>query len=98
MDGEMANRARSSGAKYRARMAREGLVRIEVTVWREDAGLVRQVAAALSNPTRRAATRALLQRQLVKSARPGLKALLAAAPLKGIVLDRRQDVGRDVDL
>jgi hypothetical protein len=94
----MVSRARSSVAKHRARKAREGLVRVEVNVRKEDASLVRQVAAALSDPARQAAARALLQRRFVEPAKPGLKALLASAPLEGIDLDRSQDVGRDVDL
>jgi hypothetical protein len=60
--------------------------------------LVRQVAAALSDPARQAAARALLQRRFAEPAGPSLKALLASAPLEGIDLDRSQDVGRDVDL
>jgi hypothetical protein len=95
---EMTSRARSSVAKHRARKAREGLVRIEVNVRREDASLIRQVASALSDPARQAAARALLQRRFVEPANPGLKALLASAPLEGIDLERSQDVGRDVDL
>jgi hypothetical protein len=94
----MTNRAPSSVAKHRARKAREGLVRVEVNVRKEDASLVRQVAAALSDPARQAAARALLQRRFVEPAGPSLKALLASAPLEGIDLDRSQDVGRDVDL
>jgi len=76
-------------------MAREGLVRVEVDVRREDASLVRRVAAALS---RQAAVRTPLQRGFAESAGPSLKALLASAPLNGIDLDRSQDLGRDVDL
>jgi hypothetical protein len=94
----MTNRAPSSVAKHRARKAREGLVRVEVNVRKEDASLVRQVAAALSDPARQVAARALLQRRFVEPAGPSLKALLASAPLEGIDLDRSQDVGRDVDL
>jgi len=85
-------------AKYRARKARDGHVRVEVNVRKEDASLVRQVAAALSDPVRQADARALLQRRFGKPANPGLKALLVSAPLEGIDLDRSRDVGRDVDL
>ncbi len=94
----MNNRARSSVAKHRARKAREGLVRVEVNVHREDASLIRQVAAALSDPARQAVARALLQRRFIEPAGSSLKELLASAPLEGIDLDRSQDVGRDVDL
>lgn len=90
--------ARSSVSKHRARKAREGLVRVEVTVRKEDARLMRQVAAALADPARQAAARALLHRRFVEPAGPSLKELLASAPLEGIDLERSKDVGRDVDL
>jgi len=94
----MTNRARSSGAKGCARKAPEGLVRVEVTVRREDASLARQVAAVLSAPTWQAAARALLHRRFVEPESLSLKALLASGPLEGIELDRSPDVGRNVDL
>jgi hypothetical protein len=34
-------------------MARQGFVRVEVSVRKEDAGLIRRVAAVLSDPLRR---------------------------------------------
>ncbi len=37
----MAGKAKSSVAKHRARMERQGLVRVEVSVRKEDASLVR---------------------------------------------------------
>jgi hypothetical protein len=66
-------------------------------VRKEDAGLLRQVAAALSDPDRRDATRILLRQRLVEPPRLSLKALLASAPLDDIDLDRPRDFGRDVD-
>jgi hypothetical protein len=94
----MSSRTRSSLASHRARKARQGFVRVEVNVRKEDAGLVRQVAAALSDPARRAAARTLLRRRFIEPAKLSLKALLASAPLEGINLDRSHEVGRDVDL
>jgi DUF1365 family protein len=94
----MSNQAYSALVRYRARKARQGFVRIEVNVHREDAGLVRQVAAALSDPARQAAARALLRQQFIEPATLSLKTLLASAPLEGIDLDRPHDLGRDVDL
>jgi len=94
----MSSRARSSLSKYRARKSRAGFVRVEVNVRKEDAGLVRQVAAALSDPARQAATRRILRQRVVEPAKVSLKALLASAPLEGIDLERSQDLGRDVDL
>ncbi len=83
---------------HRARKTRLGFVRVEVNVRKEDAGLVRQVAAALSDPARQAAARTLLRQRFVEPATLSSKALLAAAPLDGIALDRSHDSGRDVDL
>ena len=40
----------------------------------------------------------LLRKRFVGSPRVSLKALLAAAPLDGIDLERDRDPGRDVDL
>jgi len=79
-------------------MARQGFVRVEVNVRREDASLVRQVAAVLSDPARQVAARALLRHRFVDPPKVSLKALLASAPLEGIDLGRDRDLGRDVDL
>lgn len=94
----MTNKAKSSLAKHRARRARQGLVRVEVNVRKEDASLVRHVASALSDPSRQAEARKLLRQRFAEPPKVGLKALLASAPLDGIDLDRRRDLGRDVDL
>jgi hypothetical protein len=82
----------------RARMARRGYVRVEVNVRKEDASLVRQIAAALSDPARQAEARALLRLRFAEPPEVSLKALLASAPVEGIDLDRGHDLGRDVDL
>jgi hypothetical protein len=79
-------------------MTRQGFVRIEVNVRKEDASLVRHVAAALADPARQAAARMLLRQRFAEPPRVSLKALLASAPLDGIDLDRRRDFGRDIDL
>ncbi len=79
-------------------MAQQGFVRVEVNVRKEDASLVRHVASALSDPSRQAETRRLLQQRFAAPPQRGLKALLAAAPLDGIDLDRSSAAGRDVDL
>ncbi len=88
----------SSLATHRARMKRQGFVRVEVIVHKEDASLVRCVASALSDPSRQAEARRLLRQRFVEPPRVSLKALLASAPLDGIDLDRSPDPGRDVDL
>jgi len=94
----MTNPARSPLASHRARKASQGFVRVEVNVRREDAGLVRRVAEALSDPTQHAAARQALEQQFAEPVQGSLKALLASAPLEGITLDRAHDLGRDVDL
>jgi hypothetical protein len=91
-------KAKSSLATHRARMERRGFVRVEVNVRKDDAGLVRSVAAALSDPSRHAEARRLLQQRFGGSPKVSLKALLASAPLDGIDLDRSPAPGRDVDL
>lgn len=94
----MKSRTQSPLANHRARMARSGLVRVEVSVRKEDAGLVRHVAAALTDPARQAAARVLLRQRFAKPPKVSLKALLASAPLEGIEIERGRDLGRDVDL
>ncbi len=94
----MTEQAPSPLVRHRARLVRRGLVRVEVNVSRDDAGLVRDVAAALSDPERQAATRTLIRQRFGAPPPVGLKALLASAPLDDIDLERDRDVGRDVDL
>ncbi len=94
----MSSRAKSSLASHRARMRRQGFVRVEVSVRKEDASLVRHVAAALADPARQAAARTLLRQRFVEPPKVSLKALLASAPLEGIYLERGHDLGREVDL
>ena len=94
----MNSRAKSSLVSHRARMARRGLVRIEVNVSKDDASLVRHVAAALSDPARQAAARMLLRQRFIEPPKVSLKALLASAPLDGIDLDRGTDLGRESGL
>ena len=83
-------------AKHRAHRVRQGFVRVEVSVPKTDAGLVRQIAGILADPARAASARALLRRNFGASPHVSLKALLAAAPLEGIVVERDDDTGRDV--
>ncbi len=90
--------SKSSLVRHRTRKARDGFVRVEVNVRKEDAGLVREVAAALSDPARQADARKILRLRFAAPPKQSLKALLAAAPLEGIDLSRDRDFGRDVDL
>ena len=83
---------------HRKRLKRQGIVRVEVQVRKDDAGLVRGVDDALSDPKRAADARALLRQNFGEPEAYGLKALLAAAPLEGIDLERPRDAGRAIDL
>ena len=94
----MGSSGKSALRGHRARMARRGFVRVEVNVRKEDARLVRGVAAALSDPLRQTEARLFLRQRFVLAPKKGLKALLASAPLDGIDLDRGRDLGRDSDL
>ena len=94
----MAGKARASVAIHRARKQRQGFVRVEVSVRKEDASLVRRVASALSDPSREAEARTLLRQHFAEPPKVSLKALLASAPLDGIDLDRSRNPGRTVDL
>ena len=93
----MKRKPRSALADYRRRMARTGKVRLEVTVHREDAPLIRDLAKALNNPAQAPATRARL-RGPNKYQGMTFKEFLAAIPLDRIELEREQGFDRDVDL
>jgi hypothetical protein len=94
----MTGQSKSSLANYRARLERQGFVRVEINVHRDDAGLVRRVASALSDPARGHEARKLLRQRFAEPPKASLKALLASAPLDDIDLARDSDSGRDVDL
>lgn len=85
-------------ANYRTKLKSRGIVRLEVNVQAKDAGLLRRVVKALSDPAKSDEARALLCERFGVAKAGGLKALLAAAPLDGIDLDRERDFGRGVDL
>jgi hypothetical protein len=77
----------------RRRLKRQGFVRVEVHVRKEDATLVRRVADAFVDPERAPETRAVLRQRFAEPPPKGLKALLAAAPLDGIDVERSRDRG-----
>jgi hypothetical protein len=90
--------ARRALAEHRRRLRGRGLQRLELQVRREDAPLVRAVAAALADPARAAEARALLRGRFAPAPIRSLKGLLVSAPLDGIELDRSRDTGRAVEL
>jgi len=85
-------------SSHRRRLKRRGIARLEVRVRKDDVPLVRGVVDALADPRRESETRAMLRERFAAREAKGLKALLAAAPLEGIDLDRPRDTGRTVDL
>ena len=94
----MTNTDPSPVTKWRKRRQRQGFVRVEIQIRKEDASLVRDVAAALVDPERETKTRAILREKIAAPRSGGLKALLASAPLDGIDLERPRDVGRNTTL
>ncbi len=88
----------SSIARHRARLRRRGVVRLEVSVRKADAELVRGVVRALNDPERAEEARMALRERFGEAGPVDLKALLAAAPLEGIDLTRNQGMARDVDI
>ena len=84
--------------QFRTRQKQLGIMRLEVQVRRDDAVLVRNIAKALADPDREDEVRRLLSARFGGPAAAGLKALLAAAPLDGIDLERPQDMGRALAL
>lgn len=94
----MATARKTSLDRFRRRRKRQGIVRVELQLRREDVALVRGVARALADPGREAEARRLLKARFAPPSAAGLKALLASAPLDGIELERPRDLGRPVDL
>ena len=98
MEDRMAPDDTSPVTRWRKRRQRQGFVRVELQVRKEDVALVREVASALGDPQRETETRASLREKIATPRAGGLKALLCAAPLEGIDLERPRDQGRDVPL
>ena len=94
----MSTAQREAVTNYRQRLRERGVMRLEVQASESDAPLIRKLALKLrGDPVRAARIRERL-RQMIEETQPGLKEILASAPLEGIELTRRSDLGRDVDL
>jgi hypothetical protein len=91
-------RSGAAVAAHRRRLRARGLRRVEVEVPAEDAPLLRAVAKALADPARAPQARALLRDRFGLAPGTSLKALLEAAPLEGVDLERGRDTGRPVEL
>jgi hypothetical protein len=88
---------RKAVAEHRKRLKSRGVVRVEVRAPEQDAALLREIADALIDPARAVQTRSLLRQHFVANPGPGLKELLAAAPLDlELDFDRRPDGDREV--
>ncbi len=84
---------------HRERLRDKGIYRLEVQASEADRALIQKVARLLrGDPARAAEVRMRLLQILGGEPKPGLKALLEAAPLEGIDLTRIRDLGRDVEL
>ncbi len=94
----MTSTEQSPVTRWRKRRQRQGFVRVEVQVRKEDVALVRGVATALLDPQRETEARAILREKISTPRTGGLKTLLASAPLEGIDLERQRDFGRDAGL
>ncbi len=94
----MSEATRAALTSYRRRRRRQGLVRVEVQVHKQDASLVRDVAKALNDNNRAKDARAFLHERFRPEPGKGFKALLASAPLEGVDLARERNYGRDVSL
>jgi hypothetical protein len=93
--------AKETVARYRRRARRQGLIRLEVQVPRQDAESIRSVAALLRDAAPEMAEQARQELLALARAATGtgrLKDLLAAAPLEGIEIERSRDLGRTVEL
>jgi hypothetical protein len=90
----MAKSDPGQAAGKRRRSLRRALMRVELHAPEQDAGLLRAIAAVLADPSREAETRTSLRARFTERSPGGLKALLAAAPLDGVVLDRPRDTDR----
>ena len=90
--------SKASLTRHRSRMKRDGFVRVEVNVSKQDAPLMRRVAKALGDPVRGKEARAMLRQRFAPLPSEDLKALLAVAPLEGVDLERSRDMGRKFDL
>ena len=94
----MAKIQSSAVTQWRKRRQRQGFVRVELQVRKEDVALVRDVAKALVDPDRESEARSILKEKIALSRLGGFKALLASAPLEGVEFERTRDFGRDTNI
>jgi hypothetical protein len=95
---EMKRKPKSALATHRARLAKQGKVRLEVTVRREDVPLIRDVVTALNDSTRASEMRTRLRSEDTPQGM-SFKEWLASGPsFEAMDLERVHFGDRDVDL
>lgn len=85
--------------RHRARQAKRGLCRVEVTLPEGDKSAIRQLAALLRAGDTRAERLRLTLEQVLNDSRPASFAeLLESAPLEDVELHRNRELPRDIEL
>jgi hypothetical protein len=92
----MSSSQKRAVSNHRSRLRQRGLVRLEVSVRKEDVPLVRGVVAALNDPTREDGARGALRDTFGEAS--GFKDFLLQVPIEGLDLERLDDDVRDIDL
>ena len=83
---------------HRRRLKERGLKRVEVAAAETDAALIRKLAKVLRGEGTSAEKARQRMSEIVAATGPGLKDLLASAPLEGIRITRSRDPGRIIEL
>ncbi len=86
-------------ARHRKRRRRQGVVRVEVQVPKEDVARVRALSAVLRDPARAPTARTEIQRIVGPTTTAlSFKELLASVPLGDLEIERIRDFPREIDL
>ena len=92
----MSSSQKRAVSNHRSRLRKRGVVRLEVSVRKEDVALVRGVVMALNDPKREDDARAALRDRFADAS--GFKEFLLQLPIDGLDLERLDDDVRDVEL
>ena len=94
----MATSREKAVRNHRRRLKERGLRRVEVEAAESDTSLIRQLAKVLRGEGEKAEEARQRLSEIVASKSPGLKDLLASAPLEGIRIARSHDPDRTIEL
>jgi len=83
---------------HRRRLKQRGLKRVEVEAVETDAAMLQQLAKVLRGEGKNANKARQRLSEIVGATGPGLKDLLASAPLEGIRITRSRAPGRIIEL